>query len=122
MQNRPATVQTRPATVRAGSAENTLQSLEAFLVGASDTSLVAIAEENMLDLLHVSGISSAQEFFKVQVLAARIGLEARNQLSEKQKHFATANLSKFYKGPMDDILPMLTGEITEPEYQAIESI
>ena len=116
------TEQNRPQFVNGQSEYTILRSIQDFIEKADKTRLVAIAEENMLDLLHVSGISSAQEFFKVQILAARIGFEARKQLSEKQKHFATANLSKFYKGPMDDILPMLTGEITEPEYQAIESI
>lgn len=100
---------------------NILQSIEKSFIGASKATISTIAEEAMMDFLRASGINSAQTFFQAQIIVARIGLEAKSQLSEEQKRLVTTNLSKFYTGPMDAIYTMLTGNIDDAEYDMIEN-
>ena len=95
---------------------NFLKNIEKQFAGADEQAIIQIAEESLYAFVQSSGMTKTEPIFNAMVIIAKIGCEASVQLSEKQKHLADDQFTRVYKGSMEKIYPMLTGDVSEQEY------
>lgn len=100
---------------------NLFQSTENVFAGADTQKITGIARDSLSEFLQAAHLTDPQTAFKAMIMIARIGLEAKQQLTQKQKDFVKSNFSTFYTGPMETIYPMLVGPIAPEEYKLLEN-